>query len=833
MGRARRRARAVYTLCISTFLFVLLGPVTRAAAAEDACFDEIAKGLGSSYALLEVELQGKLRVYKVRSSTDCANGACDQVIVSHDQKALPTDALPITTDKKVTPGVVKPHTTGACKAKPAWSVTYSAVPEPVSGTCEQQLRDQSLKYDSVILVTDKGVGRILRAVECKSDCAIRYVTTAAGEVLPGMAKALKEATACTGGARYFDTGRDVNVEVKGAETPKEAADRQDAVLKAYRGDKDKATALAKDAGFALPALPGTAAAATSTASAAAGEVLQILGQIVVDRATEAAYQRAREELERLLGCPDAKRPLDPPLAVIGKKLAFPRTCRVVQTIRVQELAMSRAALLQALLQDVLLQLKALVPALPATGGSAAPAASASAAASVGIAAVPPPGTPTATASTTPPPAPPHPANLPLALDTVLGDMLPDISRVAGAGSSASTGSVVWNLLQLGLGHAGKAIDQCEDNDDACTALALAAVAVIQCRVEAMGANPKDRQTALVACQVEDKVESLADPAENAKKYSAVVLATAKTIASEWMSAQTAVTPEGAPDHRARARYAVHAAFDAGCLQLATQDLRSAKCPAELDPQGEGLPEDKKVAQKVASLARLLVVAAIDGDTNTVIAGLSKSVEIVLKDGVAASSLDPAEKKRLQRALRLLGAILQYAETFAKSGAKEDAAALHDRRTKILESLTREMTDRTGREDDAIFSLGGSLRAVGGIRIDPVGGGGTFFGPVSLPLGIGYQSAGNIHVELGLFDLGQYISFQESSGGLRVREPEPADVFAPSITVGRYWGKSFPIFIGLMAGYSPQYKFTKYATSGLGSVNFGLTGGVYVPLFDLN
>src|SRR5262249_32405186 len=155
----------------------------------------------------------------------------------------------------------------------------------------------------------------------------------------------------------------------------------------------------------------------------------------------------------------------------------------------------------------------------------------------------------------------------------------------------------------------------------------------------------------------------------------------------------------------------------------------------------------------------LVVAAIDGDTNTVIAGLGKGLDILIekadvtackagadKKAGASGCVSDAEKKALRRALRLMGALLQYAETFSKEGTKDEAQSLNDRRPKTLESLTREMTDRTGRENDSIFSLGGSLRGVGGVRLDPSGAKPTILGPLSLPLGIGYQSAGHFHLE---------------------------------------------------------------------------------------
>jgi hypothetical protein len=348
-------------------------------------------------------------------------------------------------------------------------------------------------------------------------------------------------------------------------------------------------------------------------------------------------------------------------------------------------------------------------------------------------------------------------------------------------------------------------------------------------VAALEEKLTDRAAALRGCLVEDTVDRLADPSD---PQIVEIAEAAKRIAAGWLGAETAVAPDGAPDHRARARHAVNATFDVGCLWLDSKSLQGSRCPAQLEPEAG---EKEKLGDKrhVASLVRFLVVSAIDGDTNAVIAGLSMSVDVALGALNSGAALSKDEKKALSRGLRLCGAILQYAETFSKPGAKEDAQALHERRTKILESLTREMTNREGREDDHIFSIGGSLRVVAGVRLDPNGEKSTFLGPLSLPLGFGFQSSQGFHLELSLFDLGQYLSYQRSPTGLKVREPEPADALSPSLTVGWSWGKSFPFFVGLTAGYAPQYDFTTATTRSLGSINLGVTTGVYVPLFDLN
>ena len=90
--------------------------------------------------------------------------------------------------------------------------------------------------------------------------------------------------------------------------------------------------------------------------------------------------------------------------------------------------------------------------------------------------------------------------------------------------------------------------------------------------------------------------------------------------------------------------------------------------------------------------------------------------------VAAEVVDLAwaqDKDKLSKrsALRLLAGLLDYAATYAQpSDAQGTSAAdnAHAQRAKILESLTQDMSDRTGRSGDTVFSLGGrEIVAAGG------------------------------------------------------------------------------------------------------------------------
>jgi hypothetical protein len=784
MASHRRWMFAVRAACAAVFLWIALSCGV-SLAAEDACFTQIRRSLPSPHAVFSVEKDAttKKPVYTLLGQTGCETGACAHVFLSHDKGALPTAAI---AGEKA--GVAVAHKDGACSGAEAHAVTYSRVPAPAAGSCEEKVAQLSTSADLLAFVSDGGASaRLVRGAACgAAGCRVRYATTDATAALVSMS--VHTLDACDGKARYIDVapaGTPAAAKPSGELAQKPSVVRQKQVLEGYRNRKTSESLLT-EAAVTLPGAPAVAAP-LSPAASAAGEVLQILGQIVVDRASEAAYLRARDEIVKLLGCEKAdaggadEKKDEEDSDKLGDKVKFPRTCRVVRAVRLQDLAMSRWPLVQALVQDLVMAL------LPSANNGA------------------------------------H-EKLARSLTLVAKDVLSDLPRIGVGGSSTAPATLLWGHAQEGLSHAGEAIAQCQD--DPCRVVALAAVALASCHLDALKERPEGRAAALRTCLVEDTVDTLAG---SPPEYHKGILEAAKRIATGWLGAETAVTPEGTPDHRTRARYAVNATFDVGCLWLYSNDMPRSKCPAQIEPEQTSELGDKR---HVASLIRYLTISAIDGDTNAVMAGLSMGVEVVLR-AVNSGALSKDEKKALSRALRLCGAVLQYAETFTKPGAKEDAQALHDRRTKILESLTREMTNREGREGDHIFSLGGSLRAVAGARIDPNGEPATFFGPLSLPLGIGFQSAQGLHLEFGIFDLGQYLSYQQSSTGIQVRKPEPADALSPSFTLGWSWGKSFPTFVGLTVGYAPQFDFTTTTSRSVGSINLGATVGVYVPLFDLN
>jgi hypothetical protein len=204
-----------------------------------------------------------------------------------------------------------------------------------------------------------------------------------------------------------------------------------------------------------------------------------------------------------------------------------------------------------------------------------------------------------------------------------------------------------------------------------------------------------------------------------------------------------------------------------------------------------------------------------------------------EDKEAAKAATNQIRDRKQRALKVITALLQYAATYGKDAGEQ---AQQDRRA-ILEAFTEEMTSREGRRGDTIFSLGGSLRLSPGVKTnfeDIVIG-----GPVSLPLGLGLshlaesEGAPGFHMEISVFDLGQYASVDGVTGddGVAGAEPELEDALAPSLRLGVQWGTDLPVILAASAGWVPHYEGFESAKNGALTASLNL--GIYVPLFDVN
>lgn len=517
------------------------------------------------------------------------------------------------------------------------------------------------------------------------------------------------------------------------------------------------------------------------------EALQIAGQIVADRASGAALELVRSRLTNGL-CEGAMR---------GK---FESACAVIRSIRLQDLAGSGRALLEALASDGLALIARRLPAsmkAPAEGaagrrrGAGEPDV-AQRNTRTGPVRRSLPASPSARCEPSTPP--PDAASSTLAL---LGSaVMPEIMRAAeGRASSASTDLVARQLLETQLRMLEQAV-RCDGGSArnltrGQRAVLLAGIAVGEC----MAAKLHD-------CEVSG---SLARAAETFAIDDLEIAYTAERLAIHTLETMM-LDDVGEIDWRGRMLRTLDAAFETTCLISADGD-RLDTCPAAIP---SATPAHR--AQWL-SAARALLGGLIESDVNKVLSVLT---------GVAAHD-DAAGR----RALRIAATVLRYARTYTEKG---DANAAHAERVELLEDLTADMTDRIDREGDWVVSLGGALQGAFGVR-RPFDGdeSSALFGPVALPLGIGLQTVGNgLHLHLGVVDLGQYLSWK---AGPKVAKANVADALAPTLTVGYAWGTSFPAFAGVLAGYAPNFRPSD--TANRGSIQVGATVGVYVPLLDLN
>jgi hypothetical protein len=575
--------------------------------------------------------------------------------------------------------------------------------------------------------------------------------------------------------------------------------------------------------------------------AVAAEVVQILGQIVVDRSTQAAYRMLAEKVQGGLQCVTSDGKPNP-------NTFFPATCAAVASIRIQDLAMAREVLLRALASDIaraaLNRVKwppgtkldakliaAIEKELDHAGLDAESVKTAKVAlhgelqaAAAALRALKKPLTSTEATSVVTSAEAASARTPQRVLEQSITLLLTTISDPTKKRAGVVAHAIAAELEALARAQAAAHVDE------RAAPVVLAGAALIACEARvAAGTLPN-----LAACDISKEVDGFTAASERAKVVG-------RSVARSVQLALTA-TSDNKPDSDQRIVAALAASFDATCF--AVNPDADLGCPALLDVVAQDHP---RVILPL-SLARGMLEAALERDTNRMVTTAVRGIEAVILPTLAASKETKARKK----AMRLLAGIVQYSATFqpAGDGASDTTqAARHEQRTKILESLTADMSDRTGRDGDWIFSLGGSLAFVNGARF---GSGETVYnGPVSLSLGVGLQNVPEScpvgwHFELGVLDLAQYLSFQSEPADsdanpdteerkVVVREPKVQDALSPSFKLGFQWGREVPVYLAGAVGFVPFYQFVR--DDGTKTANGAWTAGValggYVPLLDVN
>lgn len=542
-------------------------------------------------------------------------------------------------------------------------------------------------------------------------------------------------------------------------------------------------------------------------TAVIGEAAQILGQIVVDRASQAAYVLITKKLLHWMHC----HPEDGGEPAV---MSFPATCKVIDSLRAQDLAMTPGTLQQALAGDALAFLtgklkdtravpRSLVPGTPAAGRAVMPAAL------------------TTTPSSANTPARGDLVTLPTIFQGGVQRLVPLLARPLEALTGRSAEVEVRNMVARGLeGIAGRTTDAfCSpDLKDQNRVLATSALAFAACEL--------DKTTRTTACPVMQYVTKIDASCAKEVGLKPAQLLYAQSLAADLVDALTltSAAPQQATG-KDRLVAATSATFKIACMYAVDGAGENGYECRVLDKQD--CSKDQLENTEVVALARDVARAALDRDG----AGLAA----VIVRAVVRCLPNPDTVTAEHKALRALATIAAYASTYTSPQPDRDA---HQQRTALLESLTRDMTVRTDRGGDVIVGLGGALRGVGGVRIGRSHAGErplAATSPLSLTLGGGVdwlfeRREQGLHLELSVLDLGQYLAWDE---GAKVTTPDLATALSPSVTLAYAWHRDLPVYVGITVGYTPRYDFAPDGDKPRGSFNAGVTAGIYVPLFDFN
>ncbi len=504
------------------------------------------------------------------------------------------------------------------------------------------------------------------------------------------------------------------------------------------------------------------------------EALHTLGQIVVDRATNHALSLLHAKLLDVFGCN-------------GEGAHFIDTCGVLRALRMQNIVASRDALLSGLIRDGAREL----------------------------------------------------VNNQQELEFAAHFVLPIFTRATPQWSDAEAHSLTRAAILAAWQHMN--FDDLNSAPDSSTAAVAAGISVFaKCQIvyekgrkELLGSTVADVALSnLVDCPIYHHLENLLHGSE--WEDNQLVRAVALRIAGDALHITTMSAPPGKSVANRRLARATEFFFDLMCM-TATEDLVRFGCP---ELSSISWDEERSLVDR-ATLLKHLLASYVANDTNQLIAGLVSVFPVRPENssGEDCSQHDCPEPTRAQkrennkinygRALRLSAGLVQYASTYSEDNP--GGASAQEQRADLLESLTRDFTDRRERGGDGIWSLGGALRGVGGLRWNDKT---ALHGPIDLSLGFAWsllarESNWGFHVGVDLISLGQYLSFDEN---VQLQDPTGwQDPFVFGLTVAATNGHEMPFFLGLTGGFAPG----SHVGENQGAFYFAGTIGVYVPLLDLN
>lgn len=229
----------------------------------------------------------------------------------------------------------------------------------------------------------------------------------------------------------------------------------------------------------------------------------------------------------------------------------------------------------------------------------------------------------------------------------------------------------------------------------------------------------------------------------------------------------------------------------------------------------------------------VAVALIDEDYGTALGRF-----LGLASDLGAGAIPP----ELKKIAGLLGAIASYASVY-RSTKDEDPKVARDARKRALSSIIDSLTDRTDRGDEWIVSLGSNVGLSATFsNLAFTKAGATEFAPsVRVPMGLWierlpkpYGGLGG-HLGLQIFDLGQFV---RQGGDDKLDDVRWADFVSPGVEFGytlAFIGDRAVNFTGHIA-YAPSLRQAApddAMTDKDGVWRFGVSLGYYVPFVDLN
>lgn len=501
----------------------------------------------------------------------------------------------------------------------------------------------------------------------------------------------------------------------------------------------------------------------SSLQGGAEAVLQTVAQVVVERATLAAWDILAEQLKRWLRCD----------ASSSEPQVFPSACRLIVTVRLQELLAAPDTLLSAFAADLLTKLEAHVIQIAKETASSGRPDGAQVNALLRLILSPDPN----------------------ATHSLVGGVLREFIhafvrewKTSGMKDPlAGARDVIEQQLLDELTAAGLAKEcprvQASGGPEA--VLRAAEWVLARCLIDAGEGDARER---ILGCGLADKIALCVDPtlrdeAQRLRSYVSVITRILKDR-----------------EHSAALRLPFMVARD--LIPECSGNAASVKVPA------------CRMLDAFESL--FLGIEARDWIKVT-----SGALELF---SVTEASMG-IEKNDLRRLMSVMTAISQLA--YHSGPDKEAEKARQD----VLQSLIKTMVSRTNRVG-WVVSLGGSFGLAVAYRAnvdDPTTAG--IQAPFALPLGFGVQQYRNgqdygLHLQVSVLDLGQYVAWEGKD--LTVKQPNIQDAVSLGVVLGAWFkNRQIPFFAG------PHFGVAPFARDHTPSFFMGGMIGAYVPFIDLN